>query len=161
MHVKLQALNLQVEFPHLQTAAIDLKLNKSTHTGPYHTENVCSKPPSYPGSQDTLAEVVEGNTWILPGACGLVPKRQTEGIHLKSTTYSFTYQMYNCLQLSSNITCSYETIAAFLLPPKNAVLHHTPTRPPRNHVVLAEVVTGVRSSSRAAVPSAAPLIPPT
>lgn len=73
--------------PHLQTTGIDLKLNKSTHTGPYHTEKVCSKPPSYPGSQDTLAEVVEGNTWILLGACGLVPEktRHREEITLKST----------------------------------------------------------------------------
>lgn len=94
--------NLQVVFPHLQTAAINLKLSKSTYTGPYHTENVCSKPPSYPGSQDTLAEVVEGNTWILPGACGLVPEWLLEaerGNIFKKHKYYFTYQTYNYLEL--------------------------------------------------------------
>lgn len=45
-----------------------------TYTGPYQTENVCSKPPSYPGSQETLAELVDADTWTLVGACGLVPE---------------------------------------------------------------------------------------
>lgn len=38
--------NLQVVFPLLQIDATDSELSNSTYTGPYHTENVCSKPPS-------------------------------------------------------------------------------------------------------------------
>lgn len=48
-----------------------------TYTGPYQTENVCSKPPSYPGSQETFAELVDADTWTLVGACGLVPEMQS------------------------------------------------------------------------------------
>lgn len=45
-----------------------------THTWPYQTENVCWKPPSYPTSQDTLAQVEDTATWMLVGAWGLVPE---------------------------------------------------------------------------------------
>ena len=53
----------------------DAKQAGMTHTCPYQTENVCGKPPSYPASQDTLAQVEDATAWMLTGACGLVPAR--------------------------------------------------------------------------------------
>lgn len=61
-----------------------------TYTGPYQTEKVCSKPPSYPGSQETLAEVVETETWTLAGAWGLVPETQTNSVIVHS---------FRCIQI--------------------------------------------------------------
>lgn len=64
---------------------------RGTYTGPYQTEKVCSKPPSYPGSQETLAEVVETETWTLAGAWGLVPETQKNSLSI--------VHFFQCIQI--------------------------------------------------------------